>query len=78
MQLIGPIYQPDVAVLPIGDRYTMGPRESAVALELLDVRRCVPCHYGTFPLLSGTPEALRELAPRVEVLAPSPGETIEL
>ena len=79
MQLIGRIYEPDVAVLPIGDHYTMGPREAAVALELLGVRRCVPCHYGTFPLLTGTPQRLRELAPSgVEVLAPEPGETIEV
>jgi len=78
MQLIGRIYQPDVAVLPIGDHFTMGPREAAVALELLGVKRCVPCHYGTFPLLHGTPDQLRELAPGVEVLAPEPGETIEL
>lgn len=78
MQLIGRIYAPDVAVLPIGDHYTMGPREAAVALELLGVRRCVPCHYGTFPLLTGTPAALRELAPGIEVLEPAPGETIEL
>jgi L-ascorbate metabolism protein UlaG (beta-lactamase superfamily) len=79
MQLIGRIYEPDVAVLPIGDHYTMGPREAAVALELLGVERCVPCHYGTFPLLTGTPEELRRLAPAdVEILAPAPGQTIEL
>ena len=78
MQLIGRIYSPDVAVLPIGDHFTMGPREAAVALELLGVARCVPGHYGTFPLLHGTPDQLRELAPGVEVLAPEPGETIEL
>ena len=57
MQLIGRIYEPDVAVLPIGDHYTMGPQEAAVALELLGVERCVPCHYGTFPLLHGTPDS---------------------
>jgi L-ascorbate metabolism protein UlaG (beta-lactamase superfamily) len=78
MQLIGRIYEPDFAVLPIGDHYTMGPREAAVALELLGVKRCIPCHYGTFPLLHGRPEQLRELAPDVEVLAPQPGETVEL
>jgi len=79
MSLIGRIYSPDVAVLPIGDHYTMGPREAAVALELLGVSRCVPCHYGTFPLLTGTPAALHELAPPgVEVLEPAPGETLTL
>ncbi len=79
MSLIQRIYAPDVAVLPIGDHFTMGPREAAVALELLGVARCVPCHYGTFPILTGTPERLRELAPAgVEILAPAPGETVEL
>jgi L-ascorbate metabolism protein UlaG (beta-lactamase superfamily) len=78
MQLIARIYEPDVVILPIGDHFTMGPREAAVALELLGATRCVPCHYGTFPLLTGTPEALRELAPNVEIISPQPGETIEL
>ena len=78
MQLIARIYEPDVAILPIGDHFTMGPREAAVALELLGVSRCVPCHYGTFPLLHGTPAELRELAPGVEILEPAPGETVEV
>jgi L-ascorbate metabolism protein UlaG (beta-lactamase superfamily) len=79
MELIRRIYAPTVAVLPIGDHFTMGPREAAVALEFLGVARCVPCHYGTFPLLTGTPERLRELVPAgVEILSPAPGETVEL
>ena len=78
MQLIGRIYEPDLVVLPIGDHFTMGPREAAVALELLGAKRCLPCHWGTFPLLTGTPDELRRLAPDVEVLSPEPGETIEL
>jgi L-ascorbate metabolism protein UlaG (beta-lactamase superfamily) len=79
MQLIGRIYAPDVAVLPIGDHFTMGPHEAAVAIELLGVKRVVPCHYGTFPLLTGTPERLRELAPGgAEIAAPSPGEALAL
>jgi L-ascorbate metabolism protein UlaG (beta-lactamase superfamily) len=75
MQLIGRIYEPDVAILPIGDHFTMGPREAAVALELLGVSRCVPCHYGTFPVLTGTPEALRELTD-VELIVMEPGQTV--
>src|SRR3954470_14752080 len=63
MQLIGRIYKPDVAILPIGDHYTMGPREAAVALELVGVKRCIPSHWGTFPVLTGTPEELEQLAP---------------
>jgi len=78
MQLIGRIYSPDVAILPIGDHYTMGPREAAVALELLDVKRCVPCHYGTFPALTGTPEELQELAPSVQVEKIQPGESVTI
>ena len=53
MQLIGRLYSPDVAVLPIGGHYTMDPKEAAVALELLGTKRCVPCHFGTFPVLAG-------------------------
>ena len=52
MALIRRLYEPEVAVLPIGDHYTMGPKEAAVALELLGVKRCVPCHFGTFPVLA--------------------------
>ena len=67
MALIARLYAPDVAVLPIGDHFTMGPREAAVALELLGVKRCVPCHYGTFPLLTGTPASCASCAPGVEI-----------
>ena len=58
--VIARLYKPDVAVLPIGDHYTMGPEEAALAIELLGVKRVVPSHYGTFPALTGTPEALAE------------------
>ena len=79
MRLIAEMHSPEIAFLPIGDHYTMGPREAAVALELLGVSRCVPSHYGTFPLLRGTPDELRALAPAgVEVLTPEPGETLTL
>ncbi len=76
MQLIGRIYSPDLVVLPIGDHYTMGPREAAVALELLGVKRCVPCHYGTFPVLTGTPAELQKLAPNVQVEELQPGGSV--
>ena len=78
MQLIGRIYSPDVAVLPIGDHFTMGPKEAAVALELLGTKRCVPCHYGTFPLLKGTPQQLQELVSGVQVETIEPGGSITL
>jgi L-ascorbate metabolism protein UlaG (beta-lactamase superfamily) len=75
MQLIARIYEPDVAVLPIGGHYTMDPREAAVALELLGNPRCIPCHWGTFPLLTGTPDQLRELAPNADIVDLQPGQT---
>ena len=76
MALIGRLYKPDLAVLPIGDHYTMGPEEAALALELLGVQRCVPCHWGTFPPLVGRPDKLQELAPGVKVEMLEPGETV--
>ncbi|HEX6491019.1 MAG TPA: metal-dependent hydrolase [Gaiellaceae bacterium] len=75
MQLIGRLYSPDVAVLPIGGHFTMDPREAGLALELLQTKRCIPCHYGTFPLLRGTPDELKSHASGVEILALEPGET---
>jgi L-ascorbate metabolism protein UlaG (beta-lactamase superfamily) len=61
MKLIAELYKPDIALLPIGNHYTMGPREAALAIRLLNIRHVVPMHYGTFPALTGTPEVLREL-----------------
>ena len=58
MALIRRLYAPDVAVLPIGGHFTMGPRpEAAVALELLGVKRCVPCHYWHLPAPEGDARA---------------------
>jgi L-ascorbate metabolism protein UlaG (beta-lactamase superfamily) len=81
MRLIADLYRPDLAFLPIGGHYTMGPREAALAVELLGVGDVVPMHYGTFPILAGTPGELRtELAARglgeVTVHEPAPGDTI--
>jgi L-ascorbate metabolism protein UlaG (beta-lactamase superfamily) len=78
MQLIGRLYSPDVAVLPIGGHYTMDPNEAAVALELLGTKRCVPCHWGTFPVLVGTPQELKALVPDVDVAEIEPGGSVEL
>jgi L-ascorbate metabolism protein UlaG (beta-lactamase superfamily) len=79
MALVKRIYAPDVAVLPIGDHFTMGPEEAAVAAELVGAPRVVPSHYGTFPILSGTPDSLRPLlSDGVELLVPTPGETLTL
>ena len=78
MRLIGELHRPDVAFLPIGGHYTMDPRTAAAAVELLGVHTVVPIHYGTFPILAGTPDQLRlELAARglasVDVISPAPG-----
>jgi L-ascorbate metabolism protein UlaG (beta-lactamase superfamily) len=76
MRLIGEMYRPTLAFLPIGDLFTMGPEQAAKACELLGVRQVVPMHYGTFPALTGTPARLRELVgSRVEVLELTPGES---
>lgn len=76
MRLIGEMYEPDIAFLPIGDLYTMGPEQAAKASEMLGVRQIVPMHYGTFPALTGTPAQLRErVGSRVQVLELKPGET---
>jgi L-ascorbate metabolism protein UlaG (beta-lactamase superfamily) len=81
MALIAELYEPEVAMLPIGGYFTMDPREAAKAVELLAVSEVVPMHYGTFPPLTGTPQALRdELAARgidgVTVHDISPGDTL--
>lgn len=78
MKLLGELYRPDIAFLPIGDRFTMGPVAAAKACELLGVRQVVPMHWGTFPALTGTPAVLKShLAGSVEVLDLKPGETAE-
>lgn len=68
MKLIGEIYKPTIAALPIGDRYTMGPLEASHAIKLLDVKQVIPFHYGTYAQLTGTPEQLIELTKDVEGL----------
>ena len=80
MELIGEIYEPDIAILPIGDRFTMGPLEAAFAIRLLKVKHVIPCHYGSMPTLSGTPEklaALTEDVARLEIHALKPGEILD-
>jgi len=79
MKLIGEIYKPDVACLPIGDIFTMGPREAAHAIRLLGVSHVIPMHYATFPQLTGTPEDLcsetNDIA-GLEIHALHPGESL--
>lgn len=78
MQLFADDYRPALAFLPIGDHFTMNPRQAARACRFLQVRQVIPIHWGTFPLLTGTPAALKEeLANHgvnTEMIALNPGE----
>ena len=79
MALIGELYEPDLSLLPIGDFYTMGPREAAKACQLLDAPRVIPMHWGTFPILTGTPAELRRYIERrglaTQVIELAPGQS---
>jgi len=79
MKLIGEFYRPELAFLPIGDHYTMDPRQAAQAARMLGVERVIPMHYGTFPALTGRPEELSKEVQKdgIEVLTMEPGQTIE-
>ncbi len=76
MQIIRELYAPEIALIPIGDHFTMGPREAAYACKLLRPKTVIPMHFGTFPVLTGRPSELHKLAPEVEVREMKPGETI--
>ena len=79
MKIIADLYAPELALLPIGDHYTMGPREAALAIRLLNVKHVVPMHYGTFPALTGRPETLKEMTQDIsglEIHVMKPGETL--
>ncbi|MGH9559736.1 MAG: metal-dependent hydrolase [Bryobacteraceae bacterium] len=80
MQLIERLYHPDLAFLPIGDFYTMSPREAALACRMLNARKVIPLHFGTFPPLTGRPEQLADLIrdlPETQVWALTPGEPVQ-
>jgi L-ascorbate metabolism protein UlaG (beta-lactamase superfamily) len=79
MRLIRELYAPEIAFLPIGDHFTMGPEAAARASEMLGVRQVVPMHYGTFPILTGTPERFKKLVEPfgVDVLVLKPGQTAQ-
>lgn len=79
MQLIGEIHRPELAFLPIGDLFTMDPQQAARACRFLGIRKVIPIHWGTFPLLTGTPEKLRDALGdhgiSCEMIALKPGES---
>lgn len=76
MAIIRDLYAPEIALLPIGDHFTMGSREAAYACNLLKPKTVIPMHFATFPILTGTPSALQKLVPGVEVVELKPGQTI--
>jgi L-ascorbate metabolism protein UlaG (beta-lactamase superfamily) len=76
MALIGERFDPEYAVMPIGGHYTMGPADAGRALAMLNVSAVIPVHFGTFPVLAGTPAELRDVT-SVEVVDLEPGDTWE-
>lgn len=77
MRLIGERHEIDVAFLPIGDHFTMGPEDAAYATELLRPHLVVPVHYNTFPAIQQDPNVFKELVTQCEVTILQPGEMIE-
>src|SRR5262249_56701419 len=79
MQMLAEIYRPELAFLPIGDLFTMDPQQAARACRFLEVRKVVPIHWGTFPLLTGTPQqlekALETMGIKCEGVTLEPGES---
>lgn len=77
LELYGELYEPDVIAVPMGDYYTMGPKEAALSCELINAELAVPVHYGTFPVLTGEPDDFKNFTEEyceTEVLIPEPGE----
>ena len=79
MALIEQLYHPELAFLPIGDLFTMSPKEAALACSLLHPKKVIPMHFATFPALGGRPEELAELAKPtgVEIWPLEPGKTVK-
>ena len=76
MQIIRELYAPEIVMLPIGDHFTMSPREAAYACRLLKPKTVIPMHFGTFPLLTGTPGELKKLVKDAEIIEMKPGQTM--
>jgi L-ascorbate metabolism protein UlaG (beta-lactamase superfamily) len=78
MHIIHELYHPDLALLPIGDHFTMGPREAAYACQLLRPKAVLPIHWGTWPMLTGKPAELKKQVEGmgIEVIEIKPGQTI--
>src|SRR5690625_569889 len=79
LEIYGDLYEPDVIAVPIGDHYTMGPKEAALCCEMINAEVAIPVHYGTFPPLTGDPEEFRKLTEEyseTKVLIPEPGDIL--
>jgi L-ascorbate metabolism protein UlaG (beta-lactamase superfamily) len=78
MSIIHDLYSPDIAMIPIGDLYTMGPREASYACRLLRPKAVIPMHFGTFPALTGTPSQFEKLVGEmgIEMIHMEPGKTL--
>ena len=76
MAIIRELYAPDIAMIPIGDHYTMSPHEAAYACNLLKPKTDIPLHFGTFPMLTGRPGDLQKLVPGMEIVEMKPGVTL--
>lgn len=79
MRLITELYQPELVMIPLGDLYTISPKEAAYACRLLNPKKVIPMHFGTFPILTGTPGQFKELTKdmkEMEVIELKPGETL--
>lgn len=81
MELIRELYRPELAFLPIGDLFTMSPHEASMAAKLLNVKKIIPMHFGTFPVLTGSPGQLESLLkidmPDTEVWTLEPGKPVQ-
>jgi len=76
MAIIRELYAPEIVMLPIGDHFTMGPREAAYACNLLKPKTVIPMHFDTFPVLTGSPAELHRLSPGLDVVTMKPGVTL--
>ena len=76
MAIIRDLYAPEIAMIPIGDHYTMSPREAAYACNLLKAKTVIPMHFGTFPVLTGRPNDLQKLVQGIEIVEMKPGQTL--
>ncbi|MEM2934749.1 MAG: metal-dependent hydrolase [Candidatus Thermoplasmatota archaeon] len=78
MKLVGELYKPYVALLPIGGRYTMDARQAAMAVELIKPKIAIPMHYNTFDLIKCNPEEFKKLVKEAKVIIMKPNEEIEI